>query len=209
MRLHQSISLSHSWMILNLSTSSFSSATRMSRSFTWSHRTQLLSLLSSSTSTRLRHSLQPETCQLYSPMLPGGCSYTRGVLATVTLDSAPAESELPLIGTSRFPLGGGAWGLLSLSVLLLPCRCGFATGERVPRREPLLQSPSISVPLYWAQYFRCIITSAESRPSAVYFIFVSPSCRKVSSQNKFSTRSVSAGITVTPLHELPFYVILP
>jgi len=46
-RLHPSISLSHSLLLLNLSTSSFSSATRLSRSFTWSHRTQLLSLLSS------------------------------------------------------------------------------------------------------------------------------------------------------------------
>ena len=41
-RLHQSISLSHSWMLLNLSTSFFSSATRLSRSFTWSHRTAVL-----------------------------------------------------------------------------------------------------------------------------------------------------------------------
>ena len=60
-RLHQSISLSHSRMLLSLSTSSFSSATRLSRSFTCSHRTQPLSLLSSGTSARLRHSLQPET----------------------------------------------------------------------------------------------------------------------------------------------------
>jgi len=61
-QLHQSISLPHSLMLLNLSTSSFSSATRLSRSFTWSHRTQLLTLLSSGTSARLRHSLQPKTC---------------------------------------------------------------------------------------------------------------------------------------------------
>jgi len=60
-RLHQSISLSYSWMLLNLSTSSFSSATRLSRSFTCSHRTQQLSLLSSGMSARLRHSLHPET----------------------------------------------------------------------------------------------------------------------------------------------------
>ena len=59
-RLHQSISLSHSWMIHNLSTSSSSSAPRLSRSFTCSHRTQLLSLLSSGTSARFRHSLQPK-----------------------------------------------------------------------------------------------------------------------------------------------------
>jgi len=39
--LHQSNSLSHFRMLLNLSTSSFSSATRLSRSFTCSHRTQL------------------------------------------------------------------------------------------------------------------------------------------------------------------------
>jgi len=56
-----SCSPSHCLMLLNLSTSSFSSATRLSRSFTWSHQTPLLSLLSSGTSARLRHSLQPET----------------------------------------------------------------------------------------------------------------------------------------------------
>jgi len=60
-QIHQSISLSHSRMLLNLSTSSFNSATRLSRSFTCSHRTQPLSLLSSGTSARLMHSLQPET----------------------------------------------------------------------------------------------------------------------------------------------------
>jgi len=59
-QLHQSIFLSHSLMFLNLSTSSFSSTTRLSRSFTWSHQTRLLSLLFYGTSARLRHSLQPE-----------------------------------------------------------------------------------------------------------------------------------------------------
>ena len=60
-RLHQSISLSHSLMLLNLSTPFFSSATRLNRSLTWLHKTHLLSLLSSGTSARLRYSLQPET----------------------------------------------------------------------------------------------------------------------------------------------------
>jgi len=60
-RLHQSISLSHSLILLNLSSFSFISATRLSRSIAWSHQAQLLSLLSSGTSARLRYSLQPET----------------------------------------------------------------------------------------------------------------------------------------------------
>jgi len=60
--LHQSISLLHSLMLLNISTSSLNSATRMSRSITWSQRTQVFCLLPSHTSDRLRHSLQPETC---------------------------------------------------------------------------------------------------------------------------------------------------
>jgi len=60
--LHQSISLSHSLMLLNLSTPSLSSATQLSRPSTWSQRTQAFYLLPSDTSDRLRHSLQPETC---------------------------------------------------------------------------------------------------------------------------------------------------
>jgi len=60
-RLHQLILRSRSRMLLNLFTSSFSSATRLSRSFTRLHRTQQLSLLSSGSSARLRHPLQPET----------------------------------------------------------------------------------------------------------------------------------------------------
>lgn len=51
--LHQPISSSGSLMLLNLSTSSLSSATMMSRSSAWLHFTQLLSLLSSSSSARL------------------------------------------------------------------------------------------------------------------------------------------------------------
>ena len=60
--LHQSVSPSHSLMLLNLSASSLSSATRTSRSSTWSQRTQAFCLLPSHTSDRLGHSLQPETC---------------------------------------------------------------------------------------------------------------------------------------------------
>jgi len=58
----------------------------------------------------------------------------------------PAESELALVGTSLSRSGWGGTGVSSLSLRFLPPRrCGFATGERVPRREPLLQSPSPSV----------------------------------------------------------------
>ena len=59
--LHQSISCSHSLMVLHLSTSSLSSATMLSRSSTCSPLTQVQFLPPSSTSaSRLRHSLQPE-----------------------------------------------------------------------------------------------------------------------------------------------------
>ena len=58
---HQSISFSDSLMLLNLSTSSRSSATRLSRSSTQSHLTPLFSPLTSVTRERLWHSLQPET----------------------------------------------------------------------------------------------------------------------------------------------------
>ena len=60
--LHQSISRSHSLMVLNLSTSSLSSTTRLSSSSTCSHLTQVASFPSSLSSSRLWHSLQPETC---------------------------------------------------------------------------------------------------------------------------------------------------
>ena len=56
--LHQSISRSHSLIVLNLSTSSLSSTTRLSSS----HLTQVASFPSSLGSSRLWHSLQPETC---------------------------------------------------------------------------------------------------------------------------------------------------
>lgn len=48
-------------MLLMLSTSSHSSAIRLSRSSIWSHHTQLLSLLLPITRESLPHSLQPET----------------------------------------------------------------------------------------------------------------------------------------------------
>ena len=60
--LHQSISHSHSLIVLNLSTSSLSSTTRLSSSSTCSHLTQVASFPSSLGSSRLWHSLQPETC---------------------------------------------------------------------------------------------------------------------------------------------------
>ena len=59
--LHQSISCSDSLMVLNLSTSSLSSATMLSRSSTCSHLTQVEFPLPSPGSSRLRHSVQPET----------------------------------------------------------------------------------------------------------------------------------------------------
>lgn len=59
--LHQPISSSGSLILLNLSTSSLSTATMMNRSSACSHFTQLLSLLSSSSSARRWHSLLPET----------------------------------------------------------------------------------------------------------------------------------------------------
>jgi len=60
--LHQSISRSHSLMVLNLSTSSLSSTTRLSSSSTCSHLTQVASFPSSLGSSRLWQPLQPETC---------------------------------------------------------------------------------------------------------------------------------------------------
>ena len=56
--LHQSISCSHSLMVLNLSTSSLSSTTRLSSSSTCSHLTQVASFPSSLGSSRLWHSLE-------------------------------------------------------------------------------------------------------------------------------------------------------
>lgn len=49
-----------SLILLSLSPSSPSSTSRLSRSLSWSHPTELLSLLPSESSTRLWHSLQPE-----------------------------------------------------------------------------------------------------------------------------------------------------
>lgn len=58
--LYQSISLSHFLIILNLSTSSFSSATRQIIHLVTPHR-QVLCLLPLDTKDRIWHSLQPET----------------------------------------------------------------------------------------------------------------------------------------------------
>jgi len=55
---HQPISLSHSLMLLNLSTSSLSSATRLSRSSTWSQRTQAFCPLPSDTTDRYHRQAQ-------------------------------------------------------------------------------------------------------------------------------------------------------
>lgn len=57
---HQSITFSDSQMLLNLSTSLQSSATKLS-SPTWAHLSQAFSLLPSDTSGNLRHTLHPET----------------------------------------------------------------------------------------------------------------------------------------------------
>ena len=59
MQLHQSISLPQSQMLLNLSTSSFSFTTMLSRSSTCSHCAQVVYLLPSCSIDRARHSLQP------------------------------------------------------------------------------------------------------------------------------------------------------
>lgn len=58
---HQPISFSDSLMLLNLPTTSFRCAPRLSRVSTWSHVPQPLSLLPSTTGERLCHSLQHET----------------------------------------------------------------------------------------------------------------------------------------------------
>ena len=49
-------------IVLKHSTSSLSSTTCLSRSFTRSHRTQMVSLTPSNSRARLRHSWQAETC---------------------------------------------------------------------------------------------------------------------------------------------------
>lgn len=51
-------------LTLSISTSSLSSATRLSRSLTWSHLIQLLSVLPFESSTRLWHTLQTKTWTL-------------------------------------------------------------------------------------------------------------------------------------------------
>ena len=59
--LHQSVSCSHSLMALNLSISCLSSTIRLSSSSTCSHLTQVALLPSSLSSSKFRHSLQPES----------------------------------------------------------------------------------------------------------------------------------------------------
>lgn len=57
----QSVFCFESLIVLNLSVSSLSSAPRLSRSSSWLHLTELLSLLPSNTSAELWHSQQPDT----------------------------------------------------------------------------------------------------------------------------------------------------
>jgi len=62
-------------------------------------------------------------------------------LAAVTLDSAPAESELLLVGTSRFPAEGGGWGLLSLSALFAASPLRFCHRRKGPSARASAPEP--------------------------------------------------------------------
>ena len=79
-------------------------------------------------------------CRPCSLTLPGGCSCTWRGLATVTLDPACAESELPLVSSSLFPArcwGGQGSPLSPDAFATSPLRvCHFRKGPSVRASAP-------------------------------------------------------------------------
>ena len=119
-------------------------------------------------------SLRKQLRRLRSPALlaaraPWGCSDPWGFGRCHTRlrprwVRAAARWHLPLSRSGGGGWGGGLGSPLSLSLsqrFLPPRRCGFATGERVPRREPLLQnrSPSVASPKLVLFEFCCAVVS--------------------------------------------------